>query len=509
MSRSPSRYTPSFLPLRPAVILLMVAGCAAVAPTRAAVFMADGVKAGEITPDSAIIWTRLTQNPERNVPGVPFPKVQADPKDIHIPPGKTAYEANAIRVSAPIPAARQLAGHALEEMAGAVPGAPGAVRIAYWPAAAGEGAAGRTGRIAVSAASDFTAQIALHDLQPGTRYRFRAEGFPPGGDEVAGSFEGSFKTAPVPGTPARISFTLATCQDYDRRDDPENGHRIYAAMGRLQPDFFVHTGDIEYYDKPTPLATNLPLARFKWNRIFALPHQRAFHAQTGSYFMKDDHDTLKDDAWAGQSYGDLTWEQGLALFREQVPIGAKTYRTVRWGKDLQIWLVEGRDFRSPNDQPDGPAKSIWGAEQKRWFFDTVRASDATFRILISPTPLVGPDRAGKSDNHANRAFAHEGRELREFIAAQTNMVVLCGDRHWQYASVDPQTGLREYGCGPSSDAHASGFSEAERTPAHRYLRIKGGFLSVQVERVDGQPRAVVRHHDVDGKIQHEDILTAE
>ena len=45
-------------------------------------------------------------------------------------------------------------------------------------------------------------------------------------------------------------------------------------------------------------------------------------------------------------------------------MGEQTYRTFRWGKDLQIWLVEGRDFRSPNNMPDGPDKTIWGAEQK-------------------------------------------------------------------------------------------------------------------------------------------------
>ncbi len=480
----------------------------AASSTQAAVYMADGAKAGEVTQTSATIWTRLTRHPEMNSPGIPFPKVQADPKDVVIPPGKTAYEANALRVSAPIAEARQLAGHRLDEMAGAVPGADGEVRVVYWPAGEREATARHTARLPVADAADFTRQFQLDELRPGTRYQYRVEGFDPGAIAPSTTCDGSFTTAPAVDAPARVSFTMANCQDYDRRDDPVNGHKIYAAMSRLRPDFFVHGGDVEYYDKPTPLATSLPLARFKLNRIFALPYQRAFHAQTGNYFMKDDHDTLKDDAWAGQVYGELTWAQGLALFREQTPAGPKPYRTIRWGKDLQIWLVEGREFRSPNDAPDGPEKSIWGAEQKRWFFETVRASDATFRVLISPTPLEGPDREGKGDNHANRAFAREGRELRDFIASEKNMIVLCGDRHWQYLSVDPVTGLREYCCGPSSDAHASGFSEAERTPAHRYLKIKGGFLSVQVERVAGQPRMVLQHRGVDGEINYEDILSA-
>ena len=245
-------------------------------------------------------------------------------------------------------------------------------------------------------------------------------------------------------------------------------------------DFLVHTGDIVYYDIPRPLATSLPVARFKWNRMFALPFQRTFFSNTSSYFMKDDHDALKNDSWPGQWYGDLTWEEGLAIFREQVPMGEKTYRTIKWGKHLQIWLVEGRDFRSSNTMADGPDKTIWGDAQKKWFYESVQASDATYRILISPTPIVGPDRDGKIDNHANPSFATEGEEIRSFLATQENMYVICGDRHWQYVSKDPETGLVEFSTGPTSDAHAGGFSQSEKSPMHSYLKIKGGFLSVDV-----------------------------
>ena len=66
--------------------------------------------------------------------------------------------------------------------------------------------------------------------------------------------------------------------------------------------------------------------------------------------------------------------------------------------------------------PDGPDKSIWGAEQKAWFKLTVQESDATFRVLISPTP-VSADRDNKNDNHANAGFSNEGNELRRFMAS--------------------------------------------------------------------------------------------
>ena len=43
--------------------------------------------------------------------------------------------------------------------------------------------------------------------------------------------------------------------------------------------------------------------------------------------------------------------------------------------------------------PDGPDKTIWGREQLAWLKESILASDAAFRVLISPTPIVGPDRA--------------------------------------------------------------------------------------------------------------------
>ena len=453
----------------------------------AAVFMANGIKIGEVTQDSAIFWTRLTQHAELNRKGHPFPK---------IPYHEEASEE------------RQLEGHALEEMEGAVPGAAGEVRFVYWAEGETADAARSTPWTRVEATHDFTARAPIAQLKPATRYRLRAEGRSGESGAAESVTEGTFATAPTAEANARVTFTVVTGQDYTRRDDPENGHRTYDLMRRVHPDFFVHTGDMEYFDRNTPSATNVRLARFKWTRIYALPFERAFHREVPSYFIKDDHDTLKDDCWPGQRYGELTFDQGVALVREQVPVPERPYRNIRWGRDLEIWLPEGREYRSANDLPDRPEKTIWGREQKQWFFDTVRRSDATFRILISPTPLVGPDRAEKGDSHANAAFATEGRELRQFLAAQKNMLVICGDRHWQYVSVDPETGLREYSTGPTSDAHAGGFSESGRTSMHRYLKIKGGFLAVGIARIDGQPRAVFRHFGTEGQVYNEDVVVA-
>ncbi|WP_231930777.1 alkaline phosphatase D family protein [Botrimarina hoheduenensis] len=387
-------------------------------------------------------------------------------------------------------------------------GLPGEVRIVWWHEQE-EANLQETAWLATDREHDYTIQHRLTSLRAGSSYGLRVLSRP---IPVAGAaspqescqIEGMFRTPPPTDVPAGATMVVSTCQDYPRRDDPLRGHLIYESMlsaGRNggKPDFFVHAGDILYYDRPSPFAHNVATARFKWNRMYALPLQRSFHEQVTSYFMKDDHDLLKDDCWPGQTYQDLTWDEGLAVYREQVPAATPPYRTVRWGADLEVWLLEGREFRSPNTMPDGPQKTILGAEQLTWLEKTTAASNATFKIVLSATPIIGPDRLDKNDNHANAGFSHEGKHLRTLLAARKNLFIVCGDRHWQYTSIDPATGLREYACGPASDSHAGGFSADQRDPdKHRFLRIAGGFLSVSVDRPNNDPLLRFTHHAVDG-----------
>ena len=166
--------------------------------------------------------------------------------------------------------------------------------------------------------------------------------------------------------------------------------------------------------------------------------------------------------------------------------------------------MEGREYRQRNDLPDGPDKTIWGKEQMAWFKQSFEASDATYRILISPTPFVGPDRPQKKDNHANSGFTHEGNLIKQFLADKKNVFIVCGDRHWQYVSKDTKTGLMEFSCGPASDEHAEGWKKDDILPEHRYLNIAGGFLSVKVEQKNGKPGIRFTHYSVNGEPLHEE-----
>jgi len=457
------------------VSLLPSLATAADVPTR----QATGIRVGEVTDRSAIIWMRLTTATTRLNTGVVAPARKAKKK-------------------AEVPDDIDLSGVAPESFEGACPGSSGRVRVRYSPR---EDLAGglTTDWVQVSEAEDFVHQFALADLAPGTTYHYAGES----GDH--GTLRGRFRTAPSPDEVAPVHFCVMTCQGYPDRGHPD-GHGIYPSMQALSPDFTCLTGDLVYYDNDLPAATSTALARLHWERMFSLTRLVDFTRSCGTYWLKDDHDTLKNDAWPGQKAGQLTFAEGQRIFRQQAPLhNGPGYRTFRWGRDLQIWLTEGRDFRSDNDQTDGPGKTIWGAEQKAWLQESLLASDATWKVLVSPTPLVGPDRPqGKNDNHSNRGFQTEGDEIRAWLHEHTaeNLFVICGDRHWQYHSVHPESGLHEWSVGAASDEHAGG-SPGEDPAYHRFHRVAGGFLSVAVGREASKAWIECRHHAVDGTIVYQ------
>ena len=346
---------------------------------------------------------------------------------------------------------------------------------------------------------DFTHVFKLDGLKPSTLVEVAAEveGKPP--------LKGSFRTAPSRDVAEDVVFTVITGQAYKDLDDPA-GFKIYPSMGALKPRFIVPTGDTVYYDNDPPLAATKALARFHWKRMYELPRHVEFHLRVPGYWEKDDHDLIWNDCWPSMKVDprmEWTFKDGQALFLEQVPMGPSLYRSARWGKRLEVWMVEGRDFRSANTAPDGPAKTIWGAEQKAWLKKSLLESDAEWKVLVSPTPIVGPDRGNKGDNHANAAFRHEGEEMRRWFGEKLpkNFFIACGDRHWQYHSVDPDTGVQEFSCGPASDKHSGGSPGLDER-MHRFHRVKGGFLSVSATAAG----LAFRLHGVDGAVVYEKIF---
>ena len=152
--------------------------------------------------------------------------------------------------------------------------------------------------------------------------------------------------------------------------------------------------------------------------------------------------------------------------------------------------------------------------------ETLTSSDATFKLLISPTPMIGPDDLRKTDNHCDvGGFQYERDEFFRFLKAngldQQNFFIVCGDRHWQYHALD-STGIEEFSCGALVDAN----SRLGRMPGdpegtdpeglikhlHQQTERSGGFLMIrclpsdaaeaarlEIEFFDEQGASLYRH----------------
>lgn len=489
-----SRYNKLAILLATGLIVAAFSSCIKLKETDGPYF-GNGFHNGWADQTSIVLWTRLTKNKEANESAVNFlPLSTEQQRELDI-------EANAEKIHA----AQIPDGYTLDDMKGGCPGAAGEVKCSYYPQSS-PGKKVKTKWIAVDTIKNYTHQWKLENLLPDTKYVVELEARMNKRSAISDRIEGHFRTPPEAQTQEDINFCIVTCHDYFRRDTVL-GHKIYKAMTELSPDFYVHTGDIEYYDKPFPFAMTEDLMRFKWDRLFALPLQRDFWEQHTTYFMKDDHDALRNDAYPGRKYGTVSWERGLDIFdKEEFPTKDKPYKTVRWGKDLQIWIVEGRNYRSKNTDPDGPGKSIWGKEQKDWLFRTMEESDATFKLLITETPILGPDRENKKDNYSNSNWKYEGDEIRNFLNRFDNVFICTGDRHWQYITHLPGTNLWEFSTGAGSDIHAGGWPQSDFMPQHKFLRVKGGFLYGQVSRESGSPVLTFQHYDVNGNVVHEEVF---
>lgn len=440
-------------------------------------YLGGGAKAGEITDHSAIIHARLTSTPGQDADG-------------------------------------------------RIPGRGGEARVRHGVNEDLRDAKTTPWETALPA-EDHSIQFHLEDLRSATRHFYRVEMREREGTPTTVSETHSFVTAPKPDERAPVFFQLTTCQDL-------RGESTYLPMAEQQPDFCVSAGDTVYYDGQG-LARNVPEAWQAYQKMFGLPAMKEYYRNIGGYFMKDDHDYRFNDAdpymkgkWVTEKQADpgarfvetkgnkkldvawLTHEEGIRVFKQVFPMGEKTYRTFRWGRGVQIWMVENRDFRSPNDMPDGPRKSIWGQEQKAWLMETLAASDADHRILISPNPIIGPDRLMKGDNHANlNGFWHEAQEFLDWLKEKQldNVIVLCGDRHWQYHSIDKRNGRRthEFCCGPTSDEHTQAVPPLYEGLERPYAASRGGFLGIRYEPADRS--LALEFHSMTGEGLYEKVFS--
>ena len=385
-----------------------------------------------------------------------------------------------------------------------------------------------TQKIQALAENDFIARATFENLDADTKYVCNTIIHSKGGEKSFGPIA-RFKTLPGKSLEKEVDFVVVTGMNFakfyhhektikghkkrkggvitvgtsiGKKYDKVDKHLGYPALEtilNIKPDFFVGTGDNVYYDSPDRKnAETTDEVRLKYHEQFSLMRFKNLYAEVPTFWEIDDHDYRKNDSDRSGDYLP-TPQMGRDLMLEQYPVSkqgdkdALTYRTVRASKDLQVWFVENRMYRSDNKDKDGPQKSIWGKKQKEWLKRTLLASDAKFKVLVSPTPMIGPDDAYKIDNHCNTdGFTYERDEffkwLKETGINKKGFYLACGDRHWQYHSISKE-GIEEFSCGALVDANArlgrkpgdpkSNDPNATIKQPYTQSEASGGFLHIQ------------------------------
>ena len=287
-------------------------------------------------------------------------------------------------------------------------------------------------RIETHAADDYTGQVVLTGLKPDTAYRYRV-----------GSERGTFRTAPAAddADSVRLAFGGDVAGQNVCRDTRE-GFPIMETIRDLRPDVFVGLGDMIYagdtcnaigrygnaqLEGPGPSA-DLPTywAHWRYNRGDA-GLQRLLQS-TGYVGVWDDHEIVNDagplhDTRDTPPYtpGVHLLPIGLEAFLDYTPIAIapntpkRLYRSLRWGKHLELFVLDTRQYRDANiasDSADRP-KTMLGREQLTWLKESLAASDATWKVIVSSVPMSIPT-----------GFEHELLDILRFMEGRPKLNTL-------------------------------------------------------------------------------------
>ncbi len=342
--------------------------------------------------------------------------------------------------------------------------------------------------------TDFTGTTPLRGLPPGEQVYYRVTLADPDDPRRTGEpVRGTFRTASAKrrgGVRFLWSGDIAG-QGWGINPDI-GGYRVYDEMRRLDPDFFLCSGDTVYADGVIQPSVTLPdgrvwrnittpekskvaetLDEYRGNFRYNLLDEnvRRFNAQVPSIVQWDDHEVrnnwypgqILDDARYTEKNIDVLAARSMRAFSEYFPISTlpargeggkdgkrgkddgRVYRVVRQGPLLDVFVLDMRTYRnanSPGRQPDD-ATGILGAEQLAWLKKELSRSRAVWKVIASDMPLgiVVPD--GPADFEAvaqGDPGAPLGRELQiaELLrhikhARITGTVWLTADVHYTSA----------------------------------------------------------------------------
>ncbi|GGO54242.1 alkaline phosphatase [Streptomyces daqingensis] len=286
--------------------------------------------------------------------------------------------------------------------------------------------------------TDYTGMTPVHGLPAGEQVHYRvmlADADDP--RRTGEPVRGTFRTAPDKRR-HKVRFLWSgdlAGQGWGINPD-RGGYPIFEEMRRLDPDFFLNSGDSIYADGPLAEKVALPdggvwrnvvteekskvaetLAEFRGNFRYNLldGKLRRFQAQVPSIVQWDDHEVLNnwypgeildDDRYKVKDVDTLA-ARSLRAFSEYHPLttlppkdeDGRVYRVVRHGPLLDVFVLDMRAYRGPNSpgRQDQAPRGILGERQLKWLKRELSRSRAVWKVIASDMPvgLVVPD--GKTD----------------------------------------------------------------------------------------------------------------
>lgn len=94
--------------------------------------------------------------------------------------------------------------------------------------------------------------------------------------------------------------------------------------------------------------------------------------------------------------------------------------------DVDFFMLDGRYYR---DKPRSENPSMLGVTQKKWLFEKLKSSTATFKVLASPVPWALGAKPGSRDPW--QGYREEREQIFSFIEENRidGVILISADRH--------------------------------------------------------------------------------
>ncbi len=267
---------------------------------------------------------------------------------------------------------------------------------------------------------DFTAILTVTGLKPNTPYQY--EVWIEGDKKPA---VGQFKTFPVPDKAAKFRIGFGGGAGYTPQHE-----RMWKTIASHNLPAFLFLGDNVYIDNPTRPAVQ----KYCYYRRQSRPEFRNFVASTAIYAIWDDHDFTTNDAGGGPEIYKPEWK--IPVWRtfknnwNNPYYGGGESHPGCWFDfsigDVDFFMLDGRYYR---DKPRRENPSMLGDFQKKWLFDKIKDSDATFKVIASPVPWAFGAKPGSRDPW--QGYKSEREEIFSFLEENKvdGVILISADRH--------------------------------------------------------------------------------